>query len=91
MKRVGKLTFRQFGVDKMTHWDVDWGCMLGHFAMDYCRGDYRAMPHQDNSTKHDPEDYLRAAEEAYEEVFGDSISLTGYRTTGTYRVRAIPR
>ena len=80
---MGKLTFRQFGVDKMTHWDVDWGCMLGRFAMDYCRGDYRAMPHQDNSRKpsegysekYSEEDFMRAAEEAYEEVFGDSGSF----------------
>ena len=78
---MGKLTFRQFGVDKMTHWEVDWGCMLGRFAMDYCRGDYRAMPHQDNSRKpsegysekYSEEDFMRAAEEAYEEVFGGSI------------------
>ena len=83
MKRVGKLTFRQFGVDKMTHWDVDWGCMLGRFAMDYCRGDYRDMPHPDNSRKpsrgysekYSEEEFMEAARRAVRTVFGDSTSF----------------
>ena len=78
-----KLTFRQFSVDKMTHWEVDWGCMLGRFAMDYCRGDYRAMPHPDNSRKpsegysekYSEEEFIQAALEASHEVFGDSTSF----------------